>query len=138
VKWIEEDIARYATFYDTLKTHAPGFPTPAELKAVTFVGNISNVSEMDRDTPGSDRIVEVLLDDKPGPIYLQAWGGTNTIARALWKIQHQHPGQMARVSRKAVSTRTRPSASTSSPTGPTSRCWAASASSPQSPTRGRS
>ncbi len=102
VKWIEEDIDRYATFYDTLKTHAPGFPTPAELREKTLIGNVSNVGEMDRDTPGSDRIAEVLLDPKPGPVYLQAWGGTNTIARALWKIQHEHPDQMARVSRKAV------------------------------------
>ena len=57
---------------------------------------------MDKDTPGSDRIAEVLLDAKPGPVYLQAWGGTNTIARALWKIQHEHPEQMAAVSRKAI------------------------------------
>jgi len=102
VDWIERDIAHYASSYDTLKQHAPGFPTPAELKAKTLVGNVSNVGEMDRDTPGSDRIVQVLLDDKPGPVYLQAWGGTNTIARALWKIQHEHPDQMARLSRKAV------------------------------------
>jgi hypothetical protein len=46
--------------------------------------------------------VEVLLDKKPGPVYLQAWGGTNTIARALWKIQHEHPERMSEVSRKAI------------------------------------
>ncbi|MFW6162947.1 MAG: nucleoside hydrolase-like domain-containing protein [Planctomycetota bacterium] len=102
MQWIEDDIDRYASFYDTLKTHAPGFPTPAELKARTFVGNIRQVGAMDKDTPGSDRIVEVLLDDKPGPVYLQAWGGTNTIARALWTIQHEHPDQMERVARKAI------------------------------------
>jgi hypothetical protein len=100
--WIQEDIDHYATFYDTLKAHAPGFPTPQALKAVTYVGNIRNVGAMEKDTPGSDRIVEVLLDEKPGPVYLQAWGGTNTIARALWKIQHSHPDRMAAVSRKAI------------------------------------
>jgi hypothetical protein len=57
---------------------------------------------MDRDTPGSDRIVEALLDSKAGPVYLQAWGGTNTIARALWKIQHRYPDRMQKVSRKAI------------------------------------
>ena len=101
-KWIQEDIDRYATFHDTLKRHAPGFPTPRELKARTFVGNIRKVGAMDDDTPGSDRIVELLLDPKPGPVYLQAWGGTNTIARALKKIQESHPDQMAKVSRKAI------------------------------------
>jgi len=100
--WIEEDIGRYATFYECLKAHAPGFPTPQALKAVTYIGNIRNVGAMEKDTPGSDRIVQVLLDEKPGPVYLQAWGGTNTIARALWKIQHEHPDRMAAVSRKAI------------------------------------
>ena len=99
--WIQEDIAKYATFYDTLKEHASGFPTPKELLDKVFIGNISNVGAMDRDTPGSDRIAEILLDSKPGPVYLQAWGGTNTIARALWKIQHRYPDRMQEVSRKA-------------------------------------
>jgi len=102
IEWIQEDIAKYATFYETLKTHAPGFPTAQELLDKVFVGNISNVGVMDSDTPGSDRIVEVLLDSKPGQVYLQAWGGTNTIARALWKIQHNHPDRMQEVSQKAI------------------------------------
>lgn len=57
---------------------------------------------MERDTPGADRIVEVLLDDKPGPVYLQAWGGTNTIAKALSIIQKQYPSEIEKVNRKAV------------------------------------
>jgi hypothetical protein len=57
---------------------------------------------METDSPGSDRIVSVLLDDEPGPVYLQAWGGTNTIARALWVIQHEHPDQIDKVSEKAI------------------------------------
>jgi len=101
-KWIERDIDMYAKFYDTLKTHAPGFPTPKQLKAVTYIGNIDHVGEMTKVTPGSRRIVEVLLDDKPGPVYLQAWGGTNTIARALKTIAEKHPDQVAKVTKKAI------------------------------------
>ncbi|MHC4633108.1 MAG: DUF1593 domain-containing protein, partial [Planctomycetota bacterium] len=101
IKWIDGQIDQYAKVYETLKQHATGFPSPKELKSKVWVGNISNVGAMDKDTPGSDRIVEVLLDNKPGPVYLQAWGGTNTIARALWKIQHKHPDQMKKVSNKA-------------------------------------
>jgi len=100
--WIEKDIDLYASFYENLKKHAPDYPSPESLKNVVYVGNIDNVGEMGKDTPGSDRIVEILLDDKPGPVYLQAWGGNNTIARALWKIQHEHPDQMEKVSRKAI------------------------------------
>jgi len=102
IKWIDGQIDQYAKVYNTLKQHATGFPSPKELKSKVWVGNISNVGAMDKDTPGSDRIVEVLLDNKPEPVYLQAWGGTNTIARALWKIQHKHPDQMKKVSNKAV------------------------------------
>ena len=102
VKWIDDQIDEYAKCYDTLKQHAEGFPTPKQLKSKVWVGNISNVGAMDTDTPGSDRIVEVLLDDKPGPVYLQAWGGTNTIARALWNIQHKHPDQIKKVTDKAI------------------------------------
>jgi hypothetical protein len=83
VKWIDEDINLYAKSYENLRKHDPDFPSPEELKKLVYIGNIDNVGEMGKDTPGSDRIVQVLLDDEPGPVYLQAWGGTNTIARAV-------------------------------------------------------
>lgn len=101
-EWIERDIDLYARFYDNLKRHAPDFPTPDELNRLVWIGNIDNVGEMSKDTPGSDRIVEILLDADPRPVYLQAWGGTNTIASALRKIQREHPGQMERISKKAI------------------------------------
>lgn len=101
-EWIQRDIDLYASFYDNLQMHAPGFPTPDYLRSVTYVGNIDNVGEMENETPGSNRIVAVLLDSKPGPVYLQAWGGTNTIARALKTIQEQHPEEVRRVSEKAI------------------------------------
>ena len=46
--------------------------------------------------------MEVLLDDDPSPVWLQAWGGGNTIARALKSIQEKHPERMADVSKKAI------------------------------------
>ena len=101
-EWIERDIDLYAKFHENLKVHAKGFPTPRQLKAVTFVGNIDRVGEMTKVTPGSRRIVKILLDDKPGPVYLQAWGGTNTIARALKTIRDKHPDQMPKVTKKAI------------------------------------
>jgi len=100
--WIERDVGLYGQVYENLKQHAPGFPSPQQLNDLIYVGNIDNEGEMAKDTPGSERIVEVLLDGQPGPVYLQAWGGTNTIARALWKIQHEHPDQVRKVSRKAI------------------------------------
>jgi hypothetical protein len=101
-EWISDEIDLYSRVYPFLRQNADGYPTPEFLRSRTYVGNITNVSEMEQDTPGADRIVHVLLDDGPGPVYLQAWGGTNTIAKALSTIQKEHPDQMDRVSRKAV------------------------------------
>ncbi len=102
VEWIQAKIASYARDYPNLQVHAEGYPTPEELMSKVFVGNIHNTAETDRLTPGAERIVEVLLDDKPGPVYLQAWGGPSTIAAALKIIQKQHPDQVEKVSRKAI------------------------------------
>jgi hypothetical protein len=102
VEWINSQIGMYARVYDFLRKNADGYPAPEELRSKLYVGNIANVGEMEKDTPGADRIVRVLLDDRPGSVYLQAWGGTNTIAKALHTIQTQHPDQMDKVSRKAV------------------------------------
>src|SRR5664279_1063288 len=102
VEWINAQIDQYARVYDFLRKNADGYPTPEDLKRKVYVGNISNVGEMEKDTPGADRIVQVLLDDRPGPVYLQTWGGANTIARALSRIQKEYPSQIEKVSRKAV------------------------------------
>ena len=102
VEWINAQLGMYARVYDNLRKNADGYPTPDELRSKLYVGNITNAGEMEKDTPGADRIVRVLLDDKPGPVYLQAWGGTNTIAKALHTIQTQHPDQIDKVSQKAI------------------------------------
>jgi hypothetical protein len=102
VEWIENQIGQYARVYDHLRQNADGYPTPEELREKVFVGNISAAGEMEKDSPGADRIVQVLLDHEPGWVYLQTWGGTNTIAKALATIQKEHPSEMERVSKKAV------------------------------------
>ena len=56
---------------------------------------------MDKVTKGSQRIVEVLLDNTDKrPVWIQAWGGTNTIARALKTIEETYPERMAEVADK--------------------------------------
>jgi len=102
VEWINAQVDMYARVYSHLRENADGYPLPEDLKKRVYVGNIQNVGEMERDTPGADRIVQVLLDDEPGPVYLQAWGGTNTIAKALSTIQKDYPSQIDKVSQKAV------------------------------------
>ena len=57
---------------------------------------------MDQVTPGSELIARVLLDESDDrPVWIQAWGGTNTIARALKTIEETHPEKMDYVAEKA-------------------------------------
>lgn len=102
VEWINAQIDQYARVYDRLRHNAEGYPAPEELHRKVYVGNIDNVGEMEKETPGADRIVQVLLDDQSGPVYLQMWGGTNTVAKALSIIRQEHPSEVERVSQKAV------------------------------------
>jgi len=91
-KWMEELIDKYALVYTNLIKHDKEYPTPDYLKSIIRIGNIDFEGEMSKDTEGSDFIKSVLMDDEPGPVYLQAWGGTNTIARALKSIEKDYKG----------------------------------------------
>lgn len=91
-QWIQELIKEYKKVYPTLKTHAGGFPTPKFLNSIIYVGNIDFEGEMEKETRGSRFIMDKILDETTEPIYLQVWGGTNTIARALKSIEEQYKG----------------------------------------------
>lgn len=41
----------------------------------------------DNDSPGSDFLIQLADEDDPRPIYVTAWGGANTLAQAIWKVQ---------------------------------------------------
>ena len=101
VSWLDEQLDKYAEVYPYLKQNDPDYPTPDYLRKQVFIGNIGYVGDMEKPTPGSRRIVEVLLDSDPSAVWLQAWGGANTIARALKTIEEQHPDRIVDVSKKA-------------------------------------
>jgi hypothetical protein len=72
--------------------HSRGYPAPADLRSTVKWGNVQFDGEMARDTDGSNLIKALLLDDIDEPIYLHAWGGLSTIARALKSIEDQYQG----------------------------------------------
>lgn len=90
VTWMQDLVGAYEKVYPTLSTHADGFPTAGYLRSLIKVGNIDFEGEMEKVTEGSEFIKAKLLDNTAEPIYLQVWGGTNTIARALKSIEEQY------------------------------------------------
>ena len=121
-KWIEEQIDAYEKVYSNLIIHDPAYPTPGYLRSILLVGDEEEAHiVVDRasnrrfpgmepvidpagwpDTPGSDRIVEILLEDDPRLVYIQAWGGGNTAARAFYKLKTEFPDDYERAVSKAV------------------------------------
>ncbi len=89
-QWIYNLLDAYGQVYPNLKKHAQGYPAPDYLRSAIRIGNIDFEGEMTKNTPGSDFIKRKLLDDDLTPLYLQVWGGTNTIARALKAIEEDY------------------------------------------------
>ena len=89
-RFIHEAVEAYANVYPNLKVHNPNYPAPDVLKSKIRYGNIEFDGDMAKDSPGSDLIKSLMLDDKPGPLFIAAWGGQSTIARALKSIQEQY------------------------------------------------
>lgn len=99
--WIDPYLDAYQEIYPNLIKHSKDYPTPEYLRSITFLGNVETEGEMDSITAGSQHIVKVLLDESNDrPIWLQAWGGVNTISRALKTIEEEHPEKMEYVANK--------------------------------------
>lgn len=101
VSWIDRHLQAYAQVHPNLTQHDSEYPGPGYLEEQVYEGNTELAGDMARETPGSNRIVEVLLDPDPTPVWLQAWGGSNTIARALKTIEEKHPDRKEEVMAKA-------------------------------------
>lgn len=99
--WAQPMLQAYAQIQANLAKHDPRYPSVEYLQARTLLGNVKAEGEMNEVTPGSQLIVKVLLDESDDrPVWLQAWGGTNTIARALKTIEDEHPEKMEYVAKK--------------------------------------
>jgi hypothetical protein len=89
-RFIHDAVEAYEKVYPNLKVHNENYPAPDELKSKIRYGNIEFDGDFSKDSPGSDLIKSLMLDDKPGPLFITAWGGQSTIARALKSIQEQY------------------------------------------------
>ena len=105
---IDAAIDAYARVEETLRVHDPRFPTADHLRSLVRTGNIVAEGEMDEVTPGSALIADLLREtaltpdgasvgpdgsgppaDAARPLFVQAWGGVSTIARALRSVEEE-------------------------------------------------
>ncbi len=103
--WIEDLwMNEYAEAYPYLSQNAEGYPSPEQLMRITKKGNTAFEGDVRFDTEGSDLIREKLLDDDERPLYLQSWGGMNTIVRALMSIaeDYRHTEQWPAIRKKVT------------------------------------
>lgn len=87
---IEAIVRAYGRVRDTLEVHEPGFPTGEHLISLIRSGaagyGMAAVGA-GHDSPGSDRIIEVVDADDPRPVWVCVWGGPNCLAQAVWKVR---------------------------------------------------
>jgi hypothetical protein len=110
-RFIDDAVDAYAEVYENLVVHDSRYPAPDALRAVIREGNVDFEGDTSAESPGSQLIADVLLDDEPGPVYFQLWAGPSTVARALMSIEERFgPTEEwervhAKVSAKAVITK---------------------------------
>ncbi len=86
---IEKVIQAYGKVLPNLKKHESGFPEEQTLMQLVSKGlpvyGMEGVGE-ERDSEGSEWIINELEKDDLRPLYISVWGGVNTLAQALNKI----------------------------------------------------
>ena len=79
-------IAAYEQVRPNLLKHQPGFPPADDLRKVLVTGQVGYGMEAvdpDKTSPGAELIVRAAERDDSRPLWVLAWGGTNTLAQAL-------------------------------------------------------
>ena len=61
----------------------------------SMYGGIRSIGERN-DSPGSELLIRLADEDDPRPIYVAAWGGANTLAQAIWRVQQTRTAEEVR------------------------------------------
>lgn len=87
---IQEIVDAFGKVRANLEQHETGYPTHQYLKSIIKKGvpkfGMSGVGE-GQDSEGSEWLIRVLEKEDDRPVYIQAWGGANVLAQALWKME---------------------------------------------------
>ena len=72
------------------------WPSPEYLRSRTAMGSQRagiKVIGPDNNTPGSELIIRLVDEEDPRPIWITCWGGGNTLAQAIWKVQQERSAE---------------------------------------------
>jgi hypothetical protein len=87
---IHQIVNAYGKVQPNLLKHETGYPTAQALKPLIKKGlavyGMEGVGE-GHDSEGSEWIIKLLEKPDNRPIWVAVWGGPNTLAQALWKLQ---------------------------------------------------
>ncbi|HUV14049.1 MAG TPA: DUF1593 domain-containing protein, partial [Acidobacteriota bacterium] len=97
--WLRDQVRRdlllrqieaYEKVRGSLQVHADGFPTADHLRSVTRRGlpefGMLGVGD-DKNSPGSQLIIEAVDREDSRPLWVSVWGGANCLAQALWEVR---------------------------------------------------
>lgn len=87
---IQRVIQAYEKVQPNLLKHQPNFPEARTLTPLVKSGlpiyGMGGVGD-GKDSEGSDWIIKTLEEDDERPLWISTWGGVNTLAQALYKIE---------------------------------------------------
>lgn len=97
-------IARYGTVLPNLRRHDPAYPPQEALDSLVSGGQprygMTGVGEA-MDSAGSDALLKAMLAQDERPLWVNAWGGVNTLAQALYRLRKTRSAkEVARITRK--------------------------------------
>jgi hypothetical protein len=69
------------------------WPSPDYLRSRVMMGSKTRGQShigKSNDSPGSKLIIQIAGENDDRPIWIQAWGGGNTLAQAIWRVREEH------------------------------------------------
>lgn len=82
---IQEVVGNYSLIHSNLQAQSEGsFPTPKYLNSITFSGPaVYGLAALNGSLANGTNHLIAVVDSSNEPLYVQAWGGVNTLAQAL-------------------------------------------------------
>jgi hypothetical protein len=91
-------IGRYAEVRANLLKHAPGYPTAEALRALVAEGQPAYgmaAVGTGKDSQGSRLLLRALESEDSRPLWVTVWGGSNTLAQALYSLREARGAEAA-------------------------------------------